>query len=578
MPHNLLLRDLRLALEARFAEDFENMPMSVWMEKNTHLKKRPFSFSGYEFQRQIADDLHPNLSCMKCSQVGLTEIQLRKFLGFLYRTTAINGIFTLPTDVMFKRVSNTRAKPLIELEAVFTKSSIERPIRQVGLYQLDQSFAFFTGNKESDATSINADILFHDELDLSDEEMIGLFNSRLQGSALRIKQKFSTPTFVGYGIDGEFNVSDQHEYMVRCVHCNHHNIPDFTPDFVHIPGLSSDITDLSEIDYNMVELLDLPGAYVMCESCHEPLPMTDPSIKSWVPRYPSRTPRGYAIRPLATGRLDVPYIVGQLLEHKRKDSLRRWYNTTLGKAYNDSNARLSETQIRSVMRGSTRPEISSPIFVGIDVGLICHVVQIIVKPKPAVVRWDLVHSSVLPEYIRLLDDVVAGCMDRHPYTPLANEIMEISENKIVPVEYRGVSAMDLVTDEFGVLSHVKANRTGMLDTVASMIRKMAIEFTGYGQHEHLIIQHLQDMVRIENDESPAVWNKLTGNDHFFHALAFGLQAMKMKAVLDSQLEVEPREMVNCLGLDLFKSPIPLIGSSGGARRMNQNESFSRGKL
>src|SRR5258708_2229221 len=109
------------------------MSMSEWIVANTHLRKRPFSFTGYEFQRQISDDMHPNLCCIKCSQVGLTEVQLRKFLGYLMRTTAVKGIFSLPNDVMFKRVSNTRVKPLIENEEVFNKGAGDKPIRQVGL-------------------------------------------------------------------------------------------------------------------------------------------------------------------------------------------------------------------------------------------------------------------------------------------------------------------------------------------------------------------------------------------------------------------------------------------------------------
>ena len=61
--------------------------MSTWLERNTRLKKEPFSFKGYEFQRRIADDMHPQMSVVKPSQVGLSELQLRKFLAMLKRTT-----------------------------------------------------------------------------------------------------------------------------------------------------------------------------------------------------------------------------------------------------------------------------------------------------------------------------------------------------------------------------------------------------------------------------------------------------------------------------------------------------------
>ncbi len=306
------------------------MLMSDWIVKNTRLRKRPFSFAGYEFQRQIVDDMHPNMSVIKCSQIGLTEIQIRKFLAFLARNVGVSAIFTLPDDAMYKRVSQTRVKPLVESEAVFNMQTSEKPIRSMALYQINQSFGYFTGNKEGDATSINADALFHDEVDLSDQEMLALFQSRLQGSDYRITQGFSTPTYEGFGVDAGFKVSDQHEYMCRCTKCGHHNIPAFTPDFVTIPGLSGDINDLSEIDAEIASHLDLGAAYVRCENCGARLELHEPSLREWVPRYPGRRQRGYRVTPFATPRLTVEYIVDQLLQYKQRDALRRWYNTVLG--------------------------------------------------------------------------------------------------------------------------------------------------------------------------------------------------------------------------------------------------------
>ena len=58
--------------------------ISEWIVENTQLRGKPFSFGdGYEFQRQIADDTHPSLKVKKISQVGLTELQLRKSLALV---------------------------------------------------------------------------------------------------------------------------------------------------------------------------------------------------------------------------------------------------------------------------------------------------------------------------------------------------------------------------------------------------------------------------------------------------------------------------------------------------------------
>lgn len=542
---NPYLKDFRQQIRTRFAEDSDTMSYSEWIIKNTKLKKVPFTFKGYEFQRQIVDDMSRNMSVIKCSQVGLTEVQMRKFAAFLTRNVGVSGIFTLPNDDMYRRVSTTRFGPMVNTEHVFNLG-YDKPIRRMDLYQINQSFGYFVGNKESDATSINADLLFHDEVDLSDQEMLGLFQSRLQGSDYRITQGFSTPTFEGFGIDSSFRASDQHEYMVKCQQCNHHNIPEFNADYIVIPGLPSDLNDLTEIDAEIASRLDLANAHVRCQSCGEPLNLHDPTLREWVPRHAGRRGRGYRVTPFCTPRLTIEYIVDQLVQYKQKDALRRFYNTVLGMPYNDSNARLSELEIRAVMHGGTKPVLGKiPVAVGIDMGITCHMVIMSLETN-TIIGWRQVVASNLVDEIRtLMNDyeLITGAIDRNPYTPLSEEIRDLTDNRIIPVEYANsvlAPAVNIKKTELDELSHIQANRTVMIDAVVSAIRKRKIAFTGYGSHETLIVQHLRDMVRIEQADTPASWQKLTGSDHFFHALAYVLFSVRANDTLLYRSDADPR--------------------------------------
>lgn len=587
MYRNEYLADFRSLLRQRFAEDSINMSMSEWVERNTHLRKRQFSFEGYEFQRTIVDDMHPEMSVIKCSQIGLTEVQLRKFAGFLARNNSVNAIFSLPTDVMFKRVSQTRFSPLISGEQVFNMTTGDKAVRSVGLYQINQSFGFFTGGKESDATSINADALFQDEIDLADQEMLALYQSRLQGSSIAITQSFSTPTFEGFGVHKGFLASDQHEYMLRCTGCNHHNIPEFTPKFICLPGLSGDINDLSEIDSELADKLDLGAAYLRCESCGKALDTSDPSLRSWVPRYPGRRTRGYRVSPFCVHHIANPkYIISQLIKYKQKDAIRRWYNTVLGQAHNDASARLSEVDILAVMRGEGAVSISNePVFIGIDVGLTCHIVLAHMgQGYPIVFDFRQVTAdNLIDEITTILDtyNVIGGAMDRNPYTPLANEIRDLSHGRILPVQYAssaGAPPVKMENDELDQLSHVTGNRTVMIDAVASAIRKRRMAMYGYGRMQRLILDHLQDMVRIETEvneitkeEKPARWQKLEGNDHFFHSLAYLLFAMRVNTTIDFHQE-DPRTQVSHANIII---PMGTASRLGVNRRTNRAISLGR---
>jgi hypothetical protein len=90
---------------------------------------------------------------------------------------------TYPDEKTYKKNSATRIKPLLDEDKVFNTERDRRSIRSIPLYQLGKSFLHVVQCSESDATSTPADIVMNDEVDLSDQAVLALFNSRLQNSA-----------------------------------------------------------------------------------------------------------------------------------------------------------------------------------------------------------------------------------------------------------------------------------------------------------------------------------------------------------------------------------------------------------
>lgn len=550
------MRDFVRGLDERYPDDSTKMSVSEWLTANTRLRNKPFNFKGYEFQRQIADDMHEDLTCVKLSQIGLTEIQFRKFFAFLKRNVGTAGIFSMPSQPMRDRISVTRIKTMLESDPIFNGPMVDKPVRRKDLYQVDQSFGYITGATEGEATSIAADINFQDEVDLADQTMLALFSSRLQGSKWKIRQRFSTPTYMGYGIDASYNISDQHEYMLRCTSCNHWQIPTFEARFVHIPGLSKDIVDLSKINLHHVDEMDLGSSYVKCEKCHSRLDLENPSIREWVPRFPSRSARGYRVRPFSLATITIPYIIKQLLEYQRLDNIRGWHNTVIGEAYNDANARLSEEDIRACMRGQGVPDPmpAEGLFIGIDAGLTCHV---IIGTKDHLLSFHQIPQGELYDFVkgRLTTlPIVSGVMDMYPYTPLAESIRDIEghKNKIMPVAYATTNSAPPLAekkDEFDEVTHYVAHRTKAIDEVAKQIRNRIIGISGYGDNQRLVIEHFRDMIRIETPDEPPTWNKINGNDHFLHAAVYNRLAVRLKDAVEYNSDHDPRTMMVMSGLD-----------------------------
>lgn len=548
-------------LRTRYAEDSVGMSMSEWIERNTLLAGANFSFEQYPFQRAIADDMSQEIAVPKCSQVGLTEIQIRKALAFCARNSGVVGMFSLPNESLYKKVSQTRIDPLLDTHTVFRDPDDKQSVKSIALKQIGQSFLHIVNATESSATSTSADALFIDEVDLSEQRVLALYSSRLQNSDWAIKQEFSTPTYTGYGIDARYAISTQGEFMCQCESCNHWQVPDFNERSIFMPGLPSSLK-LLEITDETLEAIDLTKAYVRCEKCSRPLNLK--GKREWVHRYPTKSVKGWYVRPLCTSRLTVQYIVKQMLDYRRRDFVRGWYNTVLGRPYEDSKARLSEAQIRACLGApiiSDEPTNGEPVGVGIDIGQICHCTRAVQTPRGLrVFSMEQVHVDKVLTWVKETKDnynLVTGAVDRHPYEPTADAIMAESDGKIWPVEYRGKQAIAPVYDkasEDDVITHFQADRTKMIDAAAALIRGRGIIFEGYGELSAQIVEHFQDMVREEEPEKPANWKKLNGNDHFFHAVAFLALAWKLIDAMPVFTKQDVRSTIHMEGVDIRQFP------------------------
>lgn len=567
---NPYLSDLLGVLEDRYAVEGKNMGIASWLEANTTHRSRPFGFRGYAFQRAIADDMHPDLDVMKISQVGLSEIMQRKALAICVRNPGRVGIFSLPNEAMYRRFSQSRLQPLLESDRVFRGR--EGETRSMSLVQIGSSFLHVVNATEASATSTSADFVFTDEVDLSDQKVLALFASRVQNSDMAVRQRFSTPTWTGFGIDATYSASDQREFGIKCRACNHWQVPLFDRRWVDIPGLAAE-GPLADLDDASILSLNLEPAhpYVVCERCRAPLDLDDESTREWIAAFPSRTQgRGYRVRPFSAGRITVPYILAQLVQYRRRDFVRGWWNTVLGEPYIDSRSRLDEATIRANFVSPGVPDLApgTPVHLGIDMGQVCHVILgRETSEGAAAIEFSAVRVSEIVSFVREVKErylLVGGCCDRHPYTPTADELFDETQGIVVPVEYRGDKDLNPVKQADGTVRHWQGNRTRLLDEVARLIRLKRLPMLGYGNQSGVLVEHFRDMIRQENPEEPATWIKLNGNDHYFHAAAFMLASIRLKGLWSQISGMDNRSMVFLSGFGLSLKQ-PLIGGQGPQR-------------
>lgn len=573
-----MFEDLYQTVKQRFGSADASQSMGDWICSNTTIKKRPFSFEGYEFQKAIADDMHPNIAVKKCSQIGLTEVQIRKTLGMATRNTGVAGIFSMPNEKMFTKTYNGRFKPILEADEIFNPPILNgsKPTRSKDQVQIRDSFVYITACTEGDATSLSADFLMHDELDLSPQEIIALYQSRVQGSDMQITQAFSTPTFANFGIDKRYKMSDQREYMVKCASCGHWQIPRFTPEFVYVKGFEKyDVENFTDMTSQQISMLDMEDTHVRCQngSCQRRLDLGNPALRQWVAARPGvDLYRGYQVRPFSTVRLKPRYIFTQLGKYVEDGFLRGFYNTVLGEEYTNADAQVQRKDVEACLRGASIPNVSkdTPVYLGVDVGFVCHI-TLSYDDENGITQFFLfetIPAAFLGRRLKEIRDtynVVQGAMDRFPYTQQANEIRDESSGIIIPIQYRGGNHLQPVFEaDTKVLSHYSASNTLVLDRLHSLITHHRVGIAGYLGQKETVINHLTDMIRDEAPDEEAVWKKNSGQDHYFHSMAFNLLSRRVSehlfATSVSTIATIPSYGAASFGSD-HGADLPLLGGS-----------------
>lgn len=569
---NLYLNDFLDLLRSRYSIDSVNMSTSEWVSKNTYLNGKNFTYDRYPFQKAIMDDMHPNLSCMKLSQIGLSEIQIRKMAAFLYRNQGLTGLYSMPNKLLRDAFSEIRVKKIIDEAPLFNSPDFGSQTRRIDLKQIGKSFLVLPNATEAAATSLSVDYMMVDEVDLTDQEILGLYNSRLQNSDWAIRQDFSTPTFEDFGIDSAYKSSDRREYLCKCSSCNHWQLPLFDKKFVMIPGLR-DSLKLDEITEEMEPSLDLVNSRIVCEKCGEDLDLGNVELREWVAERPHvQSRRGYRVRPFSTNRITVPYIISQLLRYRKRGFLRGWYNTVLGETYNNASIRIQLSDINACMGSPDETDVTAGVFVGIDVGLVCHIVlgSVLSHNNIVVRKMFCVPAANLEEFVRELCKeykVLCGAIDRYPYTPTAEAVFAASGGKIYPCAYGSGKNINHKKVEESGEEYVEGNRTWMLDAVQKAVQHHTISFNGYGPMADVVKDHLQNMVRNEEPEKQAVWVKLDSADHFFHATGFMLFSYRLREFFD-QVNMKGADIRTQFGslVTNFGQPAaePLVGLRGGS--------------
>lgn len=513
--------------------------ISRWISENTIIRGKPYSYKNRDYQKFILDIDAQETVVIKPSQIGISEVVVRKSLGLCGMLRDFTVIYTLPTAKLAMTIMKTRVNPVIRESPYLRQMITDTDSVDVKGFS-NGSFLYMNGAASTNAPiSIPADALVHDEVDFSDPLVLDQYQSRLTNSPYKIKIKLSTPTLPGKGIDSAFANSKRHFNFAKCDHCGHFFIPDYY-EHVRIPKFTGELIDINKKNLHMYRYAE---AYVECPKCGK-RPNLGPEHREWVCQNPTENhvAKGVQVSPF-----DVPAVItpGYLVEASTKYQVRgEFVNFNLGKAFHTKESILGEVEIRGCIVPNRLVGAIGHVM-GVDTGKTC---RIIVAACFADGAMQVVHvespqlSQVKERYaaLRIEYRTRVAVIDSLPYTDTVMALQAIDRNLYACV-YANAKGTHLFTikeqeedksagDQFIKQLNVARDRT--FDALMDFVRSGLFSKWSCSQDDDFVA-HCTDMRRVKD------WNLRTqqiefrwlksedGNDHYWFALSYAYLAMQV---------------------------------------------------
>ena len=504
---------------------------SEWIANNTYLRGKKYSFKKHEYQIEFIDDPHKIVAAKKCAQVGFTEVLMRWMLCFLVQHQGSQTIFTQPTDGEVGKFAKSRLDILFEACPIIGRLGTGG-IDSAYLKRIGTSFLNLRGTFGTKAAiSVPSDANVYDEIDFSNPRVLSQFKSRLQHSDYKYERLISTPTIPDYGISAVYDKSDQKRIDLKCSHCGHHQFLTFQENMRLLKG-----SKLLPVDPDTMNLfVAAPWEYsatIVCSRCEKQVDRSW-AYREWVASFPERA---YDLETGISGymisQLDVEFVHPVNILKASDPRFPEGYskeqdfvNFVLGDSFTGSDGtRIDEETAKMATVILEVVNRATGTFIGIDLGMTCHVVVIkeLFGVLTVLKAFTISHEE-LEDFVEVIQQFGARytISDALPYTSTVTKIAK-SVNNFKICYFSGKKEYTL--EKIRVL----AERTQFLDTVVGGLTKDLIKVTDKVDDDFWA--HCQNLVRVkQEDEYGTITFKYVkvGPDHYAFALGYALLAEKV---------------------------------------------------
>lgn len=516
----------------------------------------PFTFDDHEYQIEIMRDTAARIDIRKCSQVGASELWAQKTLAMCAVLKNIRIMFSQPTKEMAVKFSKDRIDGVIE-QSPYYGGLVAPGGNAAGMKKIGSNMLYIIGTfGANSAISIPAEIIICDEVDFSNEVVLGKLNSRLRHAKSvneygdrGFRYRFSTPTVDGFGIDKGFQAGDQRYYMCKCEHCSKWVVPDYMTDFI-IPGWDKPIIEFG-IDNMGDNGVDIEGSWIKCSNCGNDLfqSLCNAANREWVAKHPDRHRHSYQIYPWDVPKYNTPAAIARQYDDYPLKS--DFFNFVIGLPYSDAeNSFITNDEHRARVCDVDlwifgRWQVLCQTVGGMDVGKTCHLTVKAKVGKGWHVVWmekiiNTKNDPAVPKVLARFDfyRMKKLCIDSGPDITLVNLLVS-ARAEIKAVVYTNVPGFIPIAEGRGE-DIINADRT---KTLSLLLQQHNGGDTHYPHNEELkqdLFKHLATTKKVKERAADGQlvekFIKTDRQDHWVHSLNYcNIAAMACEMLEDNSV-------------------------------------------
>lgn len=295
-------------------------------------------FDNHRYLRSIYQDNSKYLCCLKAGQIGFSTMAIIKTI-WLACYKHIDVGYILPTVDMVQKFVGSKVNRLAQQNPCIEKLMKDKD--SITQKQIGENYIHYLGAMtDRSAIMISLDMLVADEYDKAPQEILEIYDSRLQHSKFGYKWVFSNPTKPDFGVDRFWQLSDKKKWHITH-NCGHTYVMDescinFTSELYECPHCKG------VIDKETIRM----GEWVATAKGEW--------SGYWIPLW---------INPMIEAKV--------ICEHKRNKSREYFYNFVAGLPYVNANDMLSQAILEANLSNVINDQ-TGRIIIGMDTGHNLH--------------------------------------------------------------------------------------------------------------------------------------------------------------------------------------------------------------